>query len=115
VGKLHDRLAGRVSSAHDDDILRGALLRLDVGCRVVETQPLEPISVLRGQAAIVGTRRQDHGSALDALTIRKRDLAEALGKALRYRGSLVHAGDHGAELARLERCAPGEIGAGETG
>ena len=62
VGELDHRLAGRVSSADDDDILRRALLGLDVGRRVVQAQPLESICVLGRQSAIVRARGQDHAT-----------------------------------------------------
>ena len=87
-----------------------------MGRRVVEAQALEPIGILGRQPAIVGARGQDHGSALHALAVGELDLAQARP----VRGSddlrgLVDAGDDGAELARLQRRAPGEVGAGETG
>jgi hypothetical protein len=46
VGELDRRLAGRVSSADDNDLLGRALLGLDVGRRVVQAQPLESIRIL---------------------------------------------------------------------
>ena len=77
VGELDHRLPGRVRAADDHDVLLRALLRLDVGRRVVEAEALEPIGILGRQPAIVRARRQDHASAPDALTVGEPDLAEA--------------------------------------
>ena len=115
VGELDNRLAGRVSSADDDNVLQRALLGLDVGRRVVQAVPLESIGILGRQPAVVRARRQDHGSAPDALTVGEQDLAQASGLRLGDLGCLVDAGDDGAELARLQRRASGELGAGEPG
>jgi hypothetical protein len=46
VGELDHRLAGRVSSAADDDVLRRALLGLDVGRGVIQALPLESIRIV---------------------------------------------------------------------
>jgi hypothetical protein len=76
VCQLHHGLSCRVRSPHDHDVLRRALLRLDVGRRVVQALALEAIRVLRRQPAIVRARRQDDTTAADALTVGQRDLAE---------------------------------------
>ena len=115
VRELDDRLAGRVRAAHDDDVLGRALLGLDVGRRVVQAETLEPLGILGRQPPIVGARGQDHATALNALAVPELDLAQPVRSGFRDLIRLVDAGDDRAELARLQRRAPGEIGAGETG
>ena len=115
VGELDHRLAGRVRAADDDNVLHRALLGLDVGRRVVQAVPFESIGILGRQPAILRTRREDHRSTPDALTVREQDLAQSPGLRLGHLRRLMEAGDHRAELARLKRRPPTEIRAGEAG